>query len=119
MSLINLVQSVSAAKVEKSFNFHGTEYKFYVRELSASEVESIGERQLKGKNKDGDINFRSRMIASAVEGLDGEKLGLEQCRRMPNALSMKFWKAVSEVNDFTADEDDEAGKPSPATTDDD
>lgn len=118
MSLINLLQNAKAEKVAKSFKFGGTTYDFFVKVLTAKEVEGIGERQIKNKGKEVDLNFRSRMIAAAVVDEDGNGIPLNLALQMPNALSMKFWKCVAEVNDLDAsDEEDAEGKPSPATTD--
>lgn len=122
MNLLQQIQAASSSEpVPKDFHYKNTHYKFFVKVLPASEVEAIGERGLKKKNKDAEMAFRSRMIAAAVIDEDGKGIPFGIVRNMPNALSMAFWKVVSEVNDIEQgdEEDDEPGKDLPQTVDSD
>lgn len=110
MSLLSQIQSqINQEPVPRDFHYKGVDYKFLVKIIPASEVETIGERGLnKGKkNKAEQVNFRSRMIAAAVVGDDGKGIPFNLCRAMPNGLSLRFWKAVAEVNDLDVDDDED------------
>jgi hypothetical protein len=122
MNLLQQIQAASSSEpIAKFFDYKGKKYEFFVKVLPASEVEAIGERGLKKKNKDAEMSFRSRMISAAVVDEDGKGIPFNIARSMPNALSMAFWKAVSEVNDIEQgdDEDDSEGKDSLGTDDSD
>jgi hypothetical protein len=123
MSFATKLLSLSEFKpVARSFVHEGEKIEFFVKRLSAGEVEDIGERTIQKKGKDSSpVRFRSRMIAKAVCDEDGkEQIPLNVAVQLSNDLSKKLWDEVSEVNGFdNADEDEDAGEASPETTDSD
>src|SRR5690606_4334888 len=125
MNLLSKIQSLSHTKpIPASFVYNGERIDFFVKVLTAGEVESIGERNL-GKKKGESVNFRSRVISMAVVDENGKTvIPLNQAIMLPNDLSLKLWEPVAEVNGFKGEEDDEdgvseEGKSSPETTDSD
>lgn len=125
MNLLSKIQSLSHTKpIPASFVYNGERIEFFVKVLTAGEVESIGERNL-GKKKGESVNFRSRVISMAVVDENGKTvIPLNQALMLPNDLSLKLWEPVAEVNGFKGEEDDEdgvseEGKSSPETTDSD
>lgn len=125
MNLLNKINSLIDTKpVPASFTYQGETIDFFVKVLTAGEVESIGERNL-GKKKGESVNFRSRVISMAVVDEDGKTLiPLNKAMQLPNDLSLKLWEPVAEANGFKGESDDDEevsaeGKSSPETTDSD
>src|SRR5690606_40457116 len=93
MNLLSKIQSLSHTKpIPASFVYNGERIDFFVKVLTAGEVESIGERNL-GKKKGESVNFRSRVISMAVVDENGKTvIPLNQAIMLPNDLSLKLWE---------------------------
>ena len=129
MSFLSKLKALDAVELIPSHIVHKDErLDFFVKILTAGEVEAISERNMGigRKKKTQAVNFRSRCISLAVVDESGKpQIPLNQALLLSNAMASKLFKAVSEHNDFGGDdEDDDDGvtaeeKSSPETHDDD
>lgn len=100
-----------SAPVQEHVVHKGTRLDFFVKVLTAGEVESISERSVNKGKKSEPMNFRSRCIALAVCEESGKpQIPLQHALALSNGLAKKLFEKVSEHNDFGTLDEDEDGE---------